>query len=197
MHIADWAAHVLRRPLPNRLVKWFAPLATRKTFPLWACLAAFLATLSLTMPVVPLLSALVVLNHRRWRGLVVWTVLGSASAGALFVHVLGHWGGAFIAARMPEVMASSHWQHTVRWISDYGMFALAAVAASPIAQTPALILVAILGMPSSEVLLSLLVGKGIKYGISAAVVARTVEQAVPGTDVHKAKDEVPRRSDRR
>ncbi len=55
-------------------------------------------------------------------------------------------------------------------------------------QTPALILVAILGMPSSEVLFSLLIGKPIKYRISAAVVAPTVERAVPLTAVQGLSD---------
>lgn len=61
------------------------------------------------------------------------------------------------------------------------MFALAFIAALPVAQSPALILVAVLGMPSSEVLASLLMGKAIKYGIVGAFVARTADQALSGT----------------
>jgi membrane protein YqaA with SNARE-associated domain len=177
--LADWTARILHRPIPSRLIGCVAPMAARKTFPLWGGVVAFLATLSFTVPVVPLLTALVVVNRRRWAWLVISSAVGSATAGALFVHVLGHYGGAFVAAQIPEIVATSHWQHTALWISTYGMLALAFIAALPIAQTPALILVAILGMPSSEVLVSLLIGKGLKYSTVGAFVARTLDQALP------------------
>jgi membrane protein YqaA with SNARE-associated domain len=179
--LADWTARVLHRPFPSRLIGWVAPMAARRTFPLWGGAVAFVATLSLTVPVVPLLSALVIVDRRRWRWLVLSSVVGSATAGALFVHLLGRYGSVFVATQIPEIVATSHWQHTVLWISKYGMVALAFIAASPIAQTPALILVAILGMPSIEVLGSLFAGKALKYSIVGAFVARTLDQALPGT----------------
>ena len=172
---------MLHSPYSSRLIRWLAPLAARRTFPLWCGVVAFVATLSMTVPVVPLLSVLVVMGRRRWPWLVLSSVVGSATAGAFLVHVLGDYGSAFVAAQIPEIVATSHWRHTVSWISRYGMFALAFIAALPVAQSPALILVAVLGMPSSEVLASLLMGKAIKYGIVGAFVARTADQALSGT----------------
>lgn len=143
---------------------WFPPLT--------AALSAA-ATLSLTVPMVPMLMALVALNPRRWRAVVVWTVLGSALAGALFTHLLGQFGSAWINERLPQLTTSKHWHYLVSWVSSYGFVTLAAIAASPFAQTPALILAALLGLPWPEVFGALLLGKGLKYFLVGAVAAHT------------------------
>jgi hypothetical protein len=51
---------------------------------------------------------------------------------------------------------------------------LAAIAALPVAQSPALLLAAILGMPWYQVFGALLIGKAVKYGLMAAITAGTV-----------------------
>jgi hypothetical protein len=38
----------------------------------------------MTIPTVPLLSALVLLDSRRWLAIALWAMSGSAAAGALF-----------------------------------------------------------------------------------------------------------------
>jgi len=159
------------------MVGRLAPFAEHVWFPPVAGLLAFAATLSMTVPTVPLLCALVALSRRRWRAVAFWAVLGSASAGALFVHVLGHWGALFLEAKLPELVASSHWQHLVESTSSHGWWVLAAVAASPIAQTPVLFLAAILGMPDIAVFASLSLGKAAKYGLMAGLTARAVHSA--------------------
>lgn len=100
----------------------------------------------------PLLIALVALNPRRWRRVVLWPVLGSAVAGALFTHLLGHFGAVWISERLPQLATSKHWHYLVSWVTDFGFVTLAAIAMSPFTQTPALILAAISGMPWYEVL---------------------------------------------
>src|SRR5581483_7712786 len=101
---------------------------------------------------------------------------GSASGGALFTHLLGHFGAAFLQTRMPQVVASSHWQHTIEWVARYGMVTLAAIAALPLAQSPALVLAAILQMPWYHVFGALLIGKAVRYGLMAAITAGAVGQ---------------------
>lgn len=143
---------------------WFPPLCGG------LCAAA---TLSLTIPVGPMLIALVALNPRRWRIVVLWSVIGSAVAGALFTHMLGHVGDEWISERLPQLAASKHWHYMVTWVTNFGFATLAAIAASPFTQTPALILASVLGMPWFEVLGALLIGKGLKYSLVGAVTART------------------------
>lgn len=136
---------------------------------------AFAATLSMTVPTVPLLGALVVLNPRRWLAISIWTMLGSALGGALLVHLFGHFGALFLAAKLPELMASPHWQHMAAMTSHHGWWMLALIAASPVSQTPFLLVAAILGMPAFAVFFSLVAGKAVKYGLVAVVTSRTAE----------------------
>lgn len=159
----------------RRWVGRLFPYADRWWFPPLAAALSAAATLSLSVPVGPLLMALVALNPRRWRALVVWSVLGSAVAGALFTHLLGHFGGAWIDERLPQLAASNHWHYLVAWVSSYGFVTLAAIAASPFAQTPALFLAALLGLPWPDVFVALLLGKGLKYSLVGAVTARTTD----------------------
>ena len=164
--------------------RWVArlfPYSDRWWFPSLAAVLAAAATLSLTVPVGPILIALVALNPRRWRAFVGWSVLGSAVAGTLFTHLLGQFGGAWINERLPQLAASKHWHYLVSWVSDYGFATLALVAASPFTQTPALMLAALLGLPWPEVLGALLLGKGLKYSVVGAVTAHTTAGA-PGLD---------------
>jgi membrane protein YqaA with SNARE-associated domain len=169
--LKEWMVLFGHNAALHRLIVAAAPLTGSRLFPLLGGLLAFIATLSLTIPVVPVLTALVVMNRARWRAITFWAVLGSASGGALFTHLLGHFGTAFLAERMPQLVASPHWQHTVRWAAEYGMVTLAAIAALPIAQSPALFLAAILGMPWYHVFGALLVGKAVKYGLMASITA--------------------------
>ena len=124
------------------------------------------------MPVGPVLIALVALNTRRWRAFVIWAVLGSAVAGTLGTHLLEHYGMAWIDRQLPQLAASKHWHYLVNWAASYGFLTLAAVAASPFAQTPALILAAMLGMNWPTVFRALLLGKGLKYALIGAAAAR-------------------------
>ena len=179
-----WLVHIGQQPALHRLVARLAPVAERAWFPPLAAVMAFAATLSMSVPTVPLLCALVVLNRRRWRAISFWATFGSASAGAIFVHVLGHYGALFMEAKLPELVASAHWQHLVEWSSHHGWWLLALIAASPIAQTPILFLAAIVGMPAITVFSSLFVGKAVKYGLMAGLTARAVYE-VSGAHAHQ------------
>lgn len=157
----------------RRWVGRLQPYAEKWWFPPLSGALSAAATLSLTIPVGPMLMALVTLNPRRWRAVVIASVLGSAVAGALFTHLLGHFGSAWINERLPQLAAAKHWHYMVSWVSNYGFVTLAAIAASPFSQTPALILAAVLGLPWPEVFGALMIGKGLKYSLVGAVTERT------------------------
>lgn len=167
----------------RRWVAGLCPFADRWWFPPLAGVLSSMATLSLTMPVGPVLIALVALNPRRWRAIVLWSVLGSASAGALFTHLLGHFGTVWIDQQLPQLAASRHWHYLVDWVRNYGFLTLTVVAASPFAQTPALILVSLLGMRGPEVFGALLIGKTLKYTIIGAATARATRLPAGSIDV--------------
>lgn len=158
------------------LMRWLAPLAGHRWFAPMVAVAAFAATLSMTVPTVPLLTAWVALSPRRWVRICSWAVLGSALGGALLVQLFGHLGSPFLAQKLPELVASAHWQHMVQWTSHHGWWVLIAVAASPVSQTPVLFLAAMLGMSASTVFLSLFAGKAAKYGLVAWLASRAAER---------------------
>ena len=97
----------------RRWVGRLFPYADRWWFPPLAAALSAAATLSLSIPTGPVVMALVALNPRRWRAVVLWSVLGSAAAGALFTHLLGHFGSAWINERLPQLATSKHWLHLV------------------------------------------------------------------------------------
>lgn len=173
--LAAWLVRICHRPAIRHFVNKLAPLAHKAWFPAIAAVVAFVATLSMTIPTAPLLTALVMLEPRRWLRIALWAVLGTSIAAALLVHVLGHFGGQFIAIKLPELAASAHWQHLLDWVSSHGWWSLAVAAALPIADTPVLILAAILGMPGLTVFLSMAAGKGLKYGLVSALTAKAVQ----------------------
>jgi membrane protein YqaA with SNARE-associated domain len=160
----------------HRLVRPLGALAARPWFPLLAAVTAFGATLSMTVPTVPILGALVSLNPRRWLAIACWAVLGSAVAGALLVHALGHFGGIFLAEKLPELVASSHWQHMAGLASHHGWWVLVLVAALPLSQTPFLVVAAVFGMPALTVFLALFAGKALKYGAVAGLTAKAINE---------------------
>ena len=164
-----WVARFSHQPAWHWLLRRVAPFADRPNFPLLGGALAFLATLSLTVPVVPVLTALVVMNRLRWRALAAWAVLGSSCAGALLTGVFGYLGTVFIHERLPQLAASAHWQLLQDWVADYGILTLAIVAASPFPQSPVLVLSAFLGMPVILVFGALILGKAIKYGFIASI----------------------------
>ncbi len=60
--------------------------AHRRWYPVLVGALAFFATLSMSVPVVPLLSASVLLNARRWKAIAACAAFGSG-AGALILYV--------------------------------------------------------------------------------------------------------------
>jgi hypothetical protein len=139
--------------------------------PAVAMVAGFAATITFTIPMVPVVVGLVAVAPRRWLSVALAAAAGSASAGALFIHCVGTWGSGYIAARLPQLAASPHWQHLVDWIDAYGLWALALYAVSPMPQLPGFVAFALFGLSGSEALIALGLGKSAKYLGSAAVAA--------------------------
>ena len=127
-------------------------------------------TVSMSVPFGGVLAVAVLLAATRWRAIVLCSSLGS-SIGALVIYLMFHHLGwsQFIAA-YPEIAKSNAWRDAARWIEQYGSFALFAISALPLPQTPALIFAGIYRMPVPEVWLAMFLGKLIKYGIYGRIV---------------------------
>lgn len=146
--------------------------ADRRAYPVLVGGLAFLATLSMCVPVVPILSAAVLFNARRWKAVALFAAFGSG-AGALILYVVfHHLGWVQLLGYLPELMRSTKWVTIAGWTENYGLAALLVIAASPLPQTPALVVVALAELSPFAVFAAIFSGKLAKYGLTAWLAAR-------------------------
>ena len=144
---------------------------TGPAYPAFTGAVAFGLTVSMTVPFGSVLVLAVLLAPGRWRAVAICSSIGS-SLGALVVYLIfHHLGWAQFVQAYPDVARSEAWQDATRWLAEYGSLALLAISAMPVPQTPALMFAGIYRMPVPEVWLAMFVGKIIKYGFYARVVA--------------------------
>jgi membrane protein YqaA with SNARE-associated domain len=133
---------------------------------------AFSLTISMTIPAVSIVIGAILLRRDRWLGLVLVASLASAIGGMVLYLIFHHLGWSQVATAYPDLMQSRVWADATRWISNYGVWALFVVAASPLPQTPALIFTAVSRLPAEDVFFALFLAKLLKYGIYGFVAAR-------------------------
>jgi membrane protein YqaA with SNARE-associated domain len=125
----------------------------------------------MTIPFGSILGVAVLIAPRRWKAIAVLSSLGS-SLGAVVIYLgFHHLGWAQFIEAYPDVAASKAWRDGTRWVSANGVYAIFAIAALPLPQTPALMFAGITRLPVAEVWLAVLLGKLFKYGVYAALVA--------------------------
>ena len=140
-------------------------------YPAFVGATAFGFTLSMAIPFGSILAVAVLLAPHRWKSIVLWSSLGS-SLGALVLYLgFHHLGWLQIAEAYPDLTESKAWRDATRWVSSYGVYAVFGITALPLPQTPALMFAGIQRLPVAEIWLAVLLGKLVKYGIYAAVVA--------------------------
>ena len=133
---------------------------------------AFGATLTMSVPCVPILTLAVLLNPPQWRRIVLCAALGSGCGALLLLLAFHHLGWSELVARFPEILTSRTWGQITGWLERYQLPALFVVAASPLPQTPSLVFAAIAEVPPVEVFATLAAGKLLKYGVVAWCVVR-------------------------
>jgi membrane protein YqaA with SNARE-associated domain len=142
--------------------RWFLPVLF---------LLAVASTLSMLVPFTSILVIAVLAQPSRWRSAFCWGSAGSALGGSIITLAFHQLGWNQIYERFPEFASSQAWQDILLWTATYGLRALAAIAALPLPQTPALIFCSISQQPLWGVFVALFVGKFVKYGVVAATVS--------------------------
>lgn len=148
---------------------WYIPLVG---------LVCVLAGATLAMPILALVVVAVILRPQRWRTLCVVCSLGAGIGAAILVHFMHSLGVGQIQTLYPELGNSTLWRQTLDWTREYGLFALAAVAALPMPQTPALVASTLSHLPIPGILAAVILGKLVKYGIVAWMVATFPERFI-------------------
>ena len=134
-----------------------------------AALLSFCGTLTAAYPVTAVVVSAVMLAPRRWLRLSLACTFGSALAGAVIVGVSHLLGYNQIHSWFPNLLSVKTWNEASQWISDYGVWAIFGVGASPLPQMPLLIFYGIVDDRIMEAFLALFGGKALKYGLIAWV----------------------------
>ncbi len=134
------------------------------------------ATLSMSVPVTAIVLAAVMLRPHRWPLILLAAVLGAALGASALAWTFHEQGLASLQQAYPEFSSSESWLKVVAWVDRYGLFALAAVCALPLPQTPALIACGLADLPISGIFLAVAAGKLAKYGVLAWMAATFPER---------------------
>lgn len=137
---------------------------------------ALAGTVTAAYPVTAVIVPAALLAPRRWRRLTLLTALGSALGATLLVEFFHHLGWNQIYARFPELASRREWAEVMDWVVAYGALALFLISASPLPQTPALIVFAIGRHDYFAVFVAMFCGKLIKYGLFAWAASRFPER---------------------
>jgi membrane protein YqaA with SNARE-associated domain len=116
-------------------------------------------------PFGPIIVAATVFAPNRWRGVIVGAALGAVIGASAFALLVQSYGVGLVDRFFPLLRESAIWEHSAYWINHHGSLALAAIAALPVPQMPAMILAALSEMGLLSIALALLVGKTLKYTV--------------------------------
>lgn len=157
-----WVDRALRLLATTTNSRWYGPLAGA---------IAFALTLTASAPFTAVLVAALWLTPHRWMTLVAFSSLGGALGGVVLVTGFQHLGWASLYSAFPDLATTPTWQRVVQAIEDYGVAALAVVAAAPMPQTPALVIAASAKLNPAAMFLALFAGKVVKYSVVSWLVS--------------------------
>jgi membrane protein YqaA with SNARE-associated domain len=116
------------------------------------------------IPFVPVLMAAVLISPRQWVSIALFTSMGSALGGVFLLLIFHHLGWIYIMQNHPQWFNTQLWQLMLQWLSAWGVWALALIAATPLPQSPALFFLAMTDQSWWGMWAALVTGKLIKYG---------------------------------
>lgn len=157
--------------IPVWLLKVLEFSAGHHYYLLVVALIAFASTASFAFPFVVVLIPAVLLAPRRWLAIGLLTGVASGLGGGVLVEVFQFMGRELVIARYPHLVESASWQMVSDWLHQYGLFALAIVAGSPIPQTPVIFAYSLANPSTLGVMLAVGVGKTVKYVFLARLTA--------------------------
>ena len=136
-------------------------------------MSAFFLMLSALVPFEVVLIPAVAATPRRWRRVWLAGFIGSALGATALAALFQYFGWPLIDRLIPSLATSAGWLVAQRWMVNYGVLALVAIATLPIAQAPVLVLCGLLKTPLVYVVLAFLAGKAMKYAVISLLVVRS------------------------
>lgn len=144
---------------------------------LLVCLVlAAAGTLTAAYPITLVIGTAVLIAPKRWRGIAAVSTIGSAVGACALIVLFHHMGWAQLYERFPALGTHPRWHQVTEWTNAYGLAALLVVAALPLPQTPALIVLSAVRHDYLGVFLAVAAGKAIKYSVVAGAIAHFPER---------------------
>lgn len=172
------ARSLTEHPATLKIHGWVAPMAGSSAFPWLICGISFASTLSVGVPSVPTVCALVAIDRRRWLQFALLMAIGAGFAAITVCVAMNAWGQHALVGAFPG-LAKSIDSATVReYVDQWGVIAIAAISASPLNQSIAVIAAGLLGMPTAKVAAAAFAGKLLKYGAVALLIRIAINRVV-------------------
>jgi membrane protein YqaA with SNARE-associated domain len=148
------------------LETWFRRFQRYAHKPWYALVLCVFAASDAFLVIIPtdgLLVSSIFLAPKRWLEKCIAVAVGSTIGSALLFLCVQSMGISFLERISPGVTATRSWTLTHQWMDVYGLWAVFAVALSPIFQHPAVAISALMETPLDRVVVAVLVGRLIKY----------------------------------
>jgi membrane protein YqaA with SNARE-associated domain len=151
--------------LKHSLIQKLQSLPRYALKPWYPAALAFVAFSDYFIFIVPL-DALVVGSfmaaRERWLRLNFMASLGSTLGACLFALLMDQLGTGFLEQHFPQLLHSSNSEAFSRWLQQYGLWALIAIAILPIYQHPTVAIAALAKVPLAEIFLAFYIGRFVK-----------------------------------
>ena len=139
---------------------WFLPLQ------------ALLAGADFFVSIIPtdsLLISCTLLRPQNWLKTAFWFAGGSTLGGYLLAVWLEHLGVDHLESWISGMSQSAMWGTIEAWVSQYGLWTVLGLSASPLVVSPAVVLCVIAGVSAAKIGWVLLLGRIVKYTALAAI----------------------------
>ncbi|MES2801907.1 MAG: hypothetical protein V4654_05400 [Bdellovibrionota bacterium] len=139
---------------------WYLPMLS---------LLAFLDNFLVIVPTDGILISSSMLRPQKWFYFSIFVAAGSAIGALGLAYIIDIYGIQIVESLFPNIQTSSAWIRTQEFFSEYGLWLLFAVSATPFTQQPAIILAVLAGVPILQIFLIALLGRWLKFTLMAYV----------------------------
>jgi membrane protein YqaA with SNARE-associated domain len=135
-------------------------------------LLGFLSAIDLFVVFIPtdgLLISSTLLRPKLWIRFAVSTALGSTMGAFVLILITNHLGVPFLMQTFPGLTENTFWQWSLTFFKEHGLLVIFIIAATPVAQQPAVFFASIAGTPVKYFIGIYFVGRILKYLLMAYI----------------------------
>lgn len=159
----------------HKVIRWIQHFSNRPWYPFLVGVLAGLDNWILVVPTDGLVISGVLLTPKKWLQFAGWTGILSTAGAVSFAAFISWQGLAYVETHWPLLMTTEVWTWTSDFFDRRGLLVIFLIAATPMAQQPAMILAGLAETPLSQLLIVVLAGRCMKYFILCGIAAKAPE----------------------